>query len=52
LIKRPGAELNFQKTLVEKGLINNGWVEILHAEKFSSEDQFLTKGAYYLVTGG
>lgn len=52
LLKLPGTELKFRKTLVEKGMIKNGWVEILQAEKFSSDDQFLTKGAYYLVTGG
>ena len=41
---------NFKRTLVKIGAINNGFIEIRNASDFGPNTEFLTKGAFNLIT--
>jgi len=41
---------NFKRVLVKIGTINNGFTQILNADDFEPNTEFLTKGAFNLIT--
>src|SRR5690554_951624 len=41
---------NFKRVLVKIGATNNGYTEILNAADFEPDSEFLTKGAFNLIT--
>jgi len=48
LVKENGT--NFKRVLVKIGATNNGFVQIVNADDFKPDTQFLTKGAFNLIT--
>jgi len=43
-------ETNFRRVLVKIGATNNGFIQILNADSFTPNTEFLTKGAFNLIT--
>ena len=43
-------EQTFRRVLVKVGTTNNGFTQILNADDFKPDTQFLTKGAFNLIT--
>jgi cobalt-zinc-cadmium efflux system membrane fusion protein len=43
-------ETNFKKVLVKIGATNNGFVQIVNADDFKPDTEFLTKGVFNLIT--
>ena len=41
---------NFKRVLVKIGTVNNGFTQILNADDFEPNTEFLTKGAFNLIT--
>tara|TARA_R110000850_G_scaffold79715_1_gene171731 strand:- start:199 stop:1362 length:1164 start_codon:yes stop_codon:yes gene_type:complete len=41
---------NFKRVLVKIGAVNNGFTQILNADDFEPNTEFLTKGAFNLIT--
>jgi len=43
-------ETNYKRVLVKIGATNNGFIQILNADSFAPNTEFLTKGAFNLIT--
>lgn len=48
LVKENG--INFKRRLVKIGTTNNGYIQIVNASDFDANTEFLTKGAFNLIT--
>ncbi|MAD96813.1 MAG: efflux transporter periplasmic adaptor subunit [Flavobacteriaceae bacterium] len=48
LVKEKGT--NFKRVLVKIGATNNGYIQIVNANDFKPDTEFLTKGAFNLIT--
>lgn len=48
LVKESGT--NFKRVLVKIGTTSNGFIQIVNAEDFGSNTEFLTRGAFNLIT--
>lgn len=48
LVKENG--INFKRMLVKIGTTNNGYIQIVNASDFDADTEFLTKGAFNLIT--
>ena len=48
LVKENGT--TFKKVLVKVGATNNGFIQIINANDFKGDSEFLTKGAFNLIT--
>jgi cobalt-zinc-cadmium efflux system membrane fusion protein len=48
LVKENGT--SYRRVLVKIGATNNGFIQILNADDFKSQTEFLTKGAFNLIT--
>lgn len=48
LVKENG--MNFKRVLVKIGATNNGFIEIVNADDFKLDTEFLTKGVFNLIT--